>query len=451
MGSSNVTLYAQWTSLPTFSVSYLGNGSTNGSPPSDANAYLQGATVTVLGNTGSLAKTGYSFSGWNTQAGGGGTSYNAAATFAMGSSNVTLYAQWTVLPTYTVSYLGNGSTSGSPPSDANAYLQGATVTVLGNLGSLARTGYSFSGWNTQAGGGGTSYNAAATFAMGSANVTLYAQWTVLPTYSVSYSGNGSTSGSPPSDANAYLQGATVTVLGNLGSLARTGYSFSGWNTQAGGGGTSYNATATFAMGSANVTLYAQWTSLPTFSVSYDGNGSTSGSPPSDANAYLQGATVTVLGNTGSLAKTGYSFSGWNTQAGGGGTSYNAAATFAMGGANVTLYAQWLSTASLTISLNNPSDSSATLQDEGTNLTFTPTLSRGDGMFMTVTVSDSSYTTYLWTVSGNGTLPLLSNSTTSSATISTVMDSTSLAVFRVTLWFGNGSYQYSKSFSIQVTE
>ena len=451
MGSANVTLYAQWTTLPTYTVSYQGNTSTSGSPPSDANAYLTGATVTVLGNTGSLAKTGSTFVGWNTQAGGGGTSYSAAATFAMGSANVTLYAQWTTLPTYTVSYQGNTSTSGSPPSDANAYLTGATVTVLGNTGSLANTGSTFAGWNTQAGGGGTSYASGDTFAMGSANVTLYAQWTTLPTYTVSYQGNTSTSGSPPSDANAYLQGATVTVLGNTGSLAKTGSTFVGWNTQAGGGGTSYSAAATFPMGSANVTLYAQWTTLPTYTVSYQGNTSTSGSPPSDANAYLQGATVTVLGNTGSLANTGYSFAGWNTQAGGGGTSYASGDTFAMGSANVTLYAQWLSTASLTISLNNPSDSTATLQVDGVNITTTPSLSSGDSQSLTVTVSNSTYTTYLWTVSGDGTLPTLSNATTSSATITTVMGATSIAVFRVTLWFGNGSYQYSKSFSIQVTE
>ncbi|HBX24438.1 MAG TPA: hypothetical protein DEF34_12535, partial [Desulfotomaculum sp.] len=66
----------------------------------------------------------------------------------MGSSNVTLYAQWTVLPTYTVNYDGNSNTGGSPPTDSNAYYQGDTVTVLGNTGNLEKTGYTFTGWNT---------------------------------------------------------------------------------------------------------------------------------------------------------------------------------------------------------------------------------------------------------------------------------------------------------------
>ena len=41
------------------------------------NSLDYGATVTVLGNTGSLVKTGYTFTGWNTAANGSGTSYTA--------------------------------------------------------------------------------------------------------------------------------------------------------------------------------------------------------------------------------------------------------------------------------------------------------------------------------------------------------------------------------------
>jgi hypothetical protein len=55
--------------------------------------YQQGATVTALGNTGSLVNTGYSLGGWNTAANGSGTSYAPGATFSI-SANVTLYAQW---------------------------------------------------------------------------------------------------------------------------------------------------------------------------------------------------------------------------------------------------------------------------------------------------------------------------------------------------------------------
>jgi uncharacterized repeat protein (TIGR02543 family) len=76
------------------SVTYNGNGNTGGAPPTDPNTYSSGQTVTVLGNTGGLTKTGYVFSGWNTAANGSGTTYQPGGTFNMPSNNIVLYAVW---------------------------------------------------------------------------------------------------------------------------------------------------------------------------------------------------------------------------------------------------------------------------------------------------------------------------------------------------------------------
>jgi uncharacterized repeat protein (TIGR02543 family) len=343
IGTANIILYAKWTLIPTYSVTYSGNGSTSGAAPADNTKYMAGAKVTVLANSGNLAKSGYTFAGWNTSAGGTGTNYAPAASFTIGTAGITLFAKWTLTPTYSVIYSGNGSTSGTAPADNTKYTAGAKVTVLGNTGNLAKSGYTFAGWNTSASGTGTNYAPAATFTMGNANVTLYATWTPIPTYSVTYSGNGSTGGTAPSDSNKYAAGARVTVLGNTGNLARSGYTFGGWNTSASSTGTTYAPAVTFTMSSANVTLYAMWTPTSTHSVTYSGNGSTSGNAPFDYNSYLPGSNVTVQGNTGALAKSGYTFGGWNTSAGGNETGYAPAATFTMGSANVTLYAMWIST------------------------------------------------------------------------------------------------------------
>ena len=77
--------------------------------------------------------------------------------------------------TYTVTYAPNGADEGSVPFDSSEYEERDAVTVLTNSGGLARSGYSFDGWNTAANGAGTSYSVGAIFAMGSANVALYAQ------------------------------------------------------------------------------------------------------------------------------------------------------------------------------------------------------------------------------------------------------------------------------------
>ena len=79
----------------------------------------------------------------------------------------------------------------------------------------------------------------------------------MTTYSVTYDGNGSDDGMPPTDSNSYQADETVTVSGNTGTLTLTGYSFGGWNTAANGSGSAYAAGDTFTI-SADTILYAQW-------------------------------------------------------------------------------------------------------------------------------------------------------------------------------------------------
>ncbi len=89
----------------TLSVTYFGNTEDGGIAPTDPNSlYVDSASVTVLGNTGSLTKTNNRFEGWNTQSGGGGTAYSAGDSFTI-TQNTTLYAQWgTVTTNHAVPY-----------------------------------------------------------------------------------------------------------------------------------------------------------------------------------------------------------------------------------------------------------------------------------------------------------------------------------------------------------
>jgi uncharacterized repeat protein (TIGR02543 family) len=86
--------------------------------------------VSVLGNSGALVKTGYTFAGWNSFANGSGTAQATASTFAMGTNNVTLYAQWTLIPTYTVSTVVASNGSINPASQ---------IVNLGDTTSFAIT------------------------------------------------------------------------------------------------------------------------------------------------------------------------------------------------------------------------------------------------------------------------------------------------------------------------
>ena len=113
---------------------------------------------------------------------------------------------------------------------------------------------------------------------------------------------------------------------------------------AGGSNSAYWADAGVA-GSVILTF------LQTYTVTYDGNGATGGTVPTDhAGRYVEFSNVTVCDhyrtnvncdfpNDERLTRDGYTFEGWNTAANGTGTSYAPATTFSIS-SNTVLYAQW---------------------------------------------------------------------------------------------------------------
>ena len=131
-----------------------------------------GWVTTVSANT--PTRTGYTFDGYNTSSDGtSGTNYAASAAITL-TSNVTLYAKWTA-NTYAVTYYGNGNTGGSVP-DSQTKTHGTNLTLRTNVNSLTKTGYTFSGWNTNSSGTGTDYSSGGTYS-GNAALDLYAKWT----------------------------------------------------------------------------------------------------------------------------------------------------------------------------------------------------------------------------------------------------------------------------------
>ena len=84
-------------------------------------------------------------------------------------------------PTYTITYDANGATSGSVPANGSFTSGGSATAVAANSGNLARSGFTFGGWNTDANGNGTPYAAGASTYSSNSDVTLYAVWTPIPT------------------------------------------------------------------------------------------------------------------------------------------------------------------------------------------------------------------------------------------------------------------------------
>ncbi len=271
----------------------------------------------------SFSNPGYTFTNWNTQSNGQGTTYTDGQIYNF-ESQLTLYAVWNAQQT--ASYSASFSANGGSGSIADSSGISGTTIVLPSGSLLSDTGYTFSGWNTSADGEGSAYQAGESYDL-TADVTFYAQWTP-DQYIVSFDADGGVVS--PASATFVVGGPALT----LPTPTQAGAIFSGWYTSmtggalVGGAGGSYQPTT-------SVTLYAQWGETPSIIVSFSVNGG-SGSVPSIVQS--GGSPVTLPGAT-SVIRSGYSLASWNTAANGSGTSYVDGATVTFG-ASTTLYAQW---------------------------------------------------------------------------------------------------------------
>ena len=199
---------------------------------------------------------------------------------------------------------------------------------------------------------------------------------------LTYDANG---GEGAIDSATGVSGESVTVAEN--GFTRNDYTFTGWNTQADGKGTAYKPGDSFKLTDEDTVLYAQWSkNAPAqVNVSYDANGGT-------------GTMKSITGDVGSkivieqngFARSGYTFTGWNTQADGKGIAYKAGDSFALTDKDTVFYAQWSknsgSTGTGTNGTAKPTDSPKTGDNSNLALWFVLLLVSGGAAIGTTVVS-----------------------------------------------------------------
>ena len=250
--------------------------------------------------------------------------------------SVSSYRQIIFSAAYTLAFDSNGG-GGVMPDQTKNYGEALTL----NPNEYTKTGYTFSGWKELK--SGAVYPDKATLTedftvIDGETVPLYAQWRAN-NYSVRFDGNTADGGSMGDQAMTYDEAASLTT----NSYTKTGYTFTGWNTQADGKGTAYgdgqNVVNLTTTDGEVVKLYAQWRAN-SYSVRFDGNTADGGSMGDQAMTYDEAADLEL----NSYTKTGYTYKGWNTQPDGSGTAYTDGEEVSnlttADGETVLLYAQW---------------------------------------------------------------------------------------------------------------
>ena len=313
--TADLNLYAQW-EQNFHAVTFHENAGSSDSVYSSQVENSPTALTLEKNLNPSFSNVGFEFQNWNTSPIGNGLSFSDGAIFNF-ASPLDLYAQWAPV----VGFSPNGGT-GSQSSIVDT--ASGAVTLPLSVG-VSRPGYSFIGWNAKVDGTGTTYEPGATFST-TVPATLYAQWAPV----VGFSPNGGI-GSQASIVGS--ASGTLTLPISVG-LSRYGYSFSGWNTNVDGSGTTYQPGATFST-TVPTTLYAQWTPQR-FSVTFNPNGGQGVVPTETANF---GSSIMVPGAS-SLSHFGFRFLGWNSSPGASTPSYTVASPVLING-DLTLYAVWV--------------------------------------------------------------------------------------------------------------
>ena len=216
-----------------------GTGGTITAPSNSPVTVNYGVVTTITASP----SVGYNFSKWTITSGTATIAdVNSASTnVTLTSGDATVQANFAI--TYTVTYNGNGNTGGNTPIDGNTYTNGQVATVLDNTGLLVRTGCIFAGWNTNASGTGTDRTPGGSFTMGSANVTLFAKWSVV----VTFNSQGGNAIAPLT----VTYGSTATAPANP---TKTNCVFASWYSDS-----VWIAPFNFSTPiTATITLYAMW-------------------------------------------------------------------------------------------------------------------------------------------------------------------------------------------------
>lgn len=193
--------------------------------------------------------------------------------------------------------------------------------------SLARDGYTFTGWSEDV-------------SNVTGDMTVQAQYKPIR-YTVNYDANGGT-GSMPASTLTYDRPQALPAIG----FTKAGYSFTGWNTQKDGSGKTFTDKQIvgnlLTHENAAGTLYAQWTPTPpivtvVFHINNGGSDETVKRVWASNNLEMK-----TIGMPSGWSNDGFAFRGWNLQADGTGVEYEAGETLygRLTAETTDLYADW---------------------------------------------------------------------------------------------------------------
>lgn len=266
-----------------------------------------------------------------------------------------------IASSYSVKYDANG---GWLAPAIQTKIEGMGLTLTTDIPE--REGYTFLGW------GRTNDSTNPIFRPGEvykvdASIKLYAVW--MKRITLTYDSNGGI-GNPDPESIVLYNTETKSIFNiSKNSPVKNGYRFLGWSRNKDAISAEYSPGDAIEL-SLDQTLYAVWEegASVTYTISYNANGG-EGAPSAQTKA--EGTSV-ILSNT-KPTRNGYEFVGWGIDETSTTVTYNLGDNYDKD-EDITLYAVWKKTITLTYNANggsgSPSTQTATIYNSANNYTFT---------------------------------------------------------------------------------
>lgn len=351
--ATEITITGSWTKDPTqtkkYSVEYYNEAKTtvvDKQENVEENSTLENRLEQQKTNT-QLRKKGYTLTGWQKED-------NTAWDFETGTVNDTTVTGdiLKLYPVYTANKYSVTLDPGLARLNAANTPQKADFTYAanGNSLTLATTSFTwegnkFLGWsktdnNTVDTSLKTDLNPDTLFTAtdeptDGQNITLYAVWEVEKR-TVNFKNNDGTDFNPAMSFEVDYGTKLSDTTPGYTAPSKTGYTLEGWSTTQ--GATTGKPIGELDAVTQNITYYAVW-KANTYTVKFDGNGSTGGTMADQSFTYNTAQELTA--NT--YTRTGYTFGGWSTTANGTKVHEDKASVqnlTAEQNGTVTLYAVW---------------------------------------------------------------------------------------------------------------
>ena len=374
--NGTVKLHAQWREVERATITYVAANAAMGTVAPASESLLP--TAQSAAGATAAAKVGYRFTNW-TDASGAIVSTEAKLVpqRPQGGFASTAYTANFAANVYTVAFddgVDDGSVTGT--MDAQSGFAYGTPKAL-SANAFKRSGYAFVGW--QVGDTGRyvadKANVSDLATDDGARVTLVAVWRAMPDVLITYTSADPSQGTVGSAYDLLLRGVgTETSPAGTVATAKDGYHFTGWTLYGSDPARTVGTNPSLAKAQIDAVAFDASTGLyssanlvanfapNTYTVAFDANATDAKGTMTDQDGFAYGTPKAL--NANAYARTGYTFSGWNTSENGSGKSYadgeKVSDLSTTENGKVTLYAQWVESGKALLSYRSSDASMGTV-------------------------------------------------------------------------------------------